>query len=168
MTDMKENKHMTLTMRDPNQITQHTHDEEHNATRVILAQGIQLDTSNIESALKEAFSNMKMPEYPSSSISAVPSIQVVEVPVIVKEQEIVYVDRIVVETRVVEIEKPIYLETLKIVEIEKQIIVEKQLYVKVPEFITKYEPIPSWMKVSFALFLGLSLVINILSMLLKH
>lgn len=151
-----------LTMRDANQIIQHTHDEQLNANRVVLVgNSIDVDSDKIANSVGNAISKLNF-NYPQQT-----PIQIVEVPIIVKEQEIVYVDRVVVETKFIEIEKPIYLETQKIIEIEKQIVVKEQLIVKVPEFITKFEPIPLWMKVSFALFLGLSLIINLISV-IKH
>lgn len=157
---------MKLTQLDNNQILKHSFDEDKNALRMHLADGIQLDTSNIESAIKNAFSDIKLPQVP---LTMSPSIQKIEVPVIVKEYEIIEKPVIIQEVKVIEVEKPIIIEQLRIVEIEKQIVVIQQqiVEVKVQEFIKQYEPIPSWIKYSVILFLAMSVLTNLIMLFKK-
>lgn len=155
---------MKLTQRDTNQIIQHTHDEDLNANRVVLVNELNIDSDKIANSIGNAIGKINF-SAPQNNVS----IKSIEVPVIVKEYETIYIDRPVIETKLIEIEKPIYLEVLKIIEIEKPIVVKEQLIVeiKVPEIIKQYESIPLWMKLSFGLLLGISLLMNILMLIKK-
>jgi hypothetical protein len=156
---------MRLTQRDTDQIIKHTHDEQLNASRVVLVNGIDVDSDKIANAMGDAIGKLNFNQ-PSTNV---PSFHNIEVPVIVKEYQPIYIDRPVVEIKIVEIEKPVIVEKIQVVEIEKQLIVYKPeiVRVEIPVIITKYEPIPKWVKVSFIVFLGL-LIINMFSTLLKH
>lgn len=164
-----------LTQRDTDQIFKHSHDEKLNANRVTIVDGIKIDTSNIEHAITSAFGNLKMleikaPAFPSDFYTQKSKdIQVIEVPVIVKEYETIEKPVYISEVRVIEVEKPIIIETVKYIEIEKQIVVKEQLIVeiKIPEIIRQYEKIPIWVKISLAAFLGTSLLTNIILLIRK-
>lgn len=155
---------MKLTQRDTNQIIQHTHDEDHNANRVILVNGLNIDSEQIANSIGNAIGKLNF-----NASQADTTVKTIEVPVIVKEYETIYIDRPVIETKIIEVEKPIYVETLKIIEIEKPIVVKEQLIVeiKVPEIIKQYESIPLWIKLSFILLLGTSLLTNIIMLIKK-
>lgn len=156
---------MKLTQRDPHQIVQHTHDEEHNATRVIFAQGLQLDTSNIESAIKDAFQHIKMPAstFDASPLLSIPNIQTISIPTIVTEYKTIEVPVFV--DRIQYVDRNVYIEVPKIIEIEKQTIVKEQLIteVKIPMIIKEYVNIPLW----FKLAVGASILTNLLLMFKK-
>lgn len=164
---------MSLTQRDANQIIQHTHDEEHNANRVFLVNGLNLDTKEISSTLgktlQDVIGKINFNPQPIGSPALAPSIQTIEVPVIVKQYEMIEKPVYIHETKIVEIEKPVIVEVVKYIEIEKQILVKEQLIVeiKVPEIIREYEKIPFLAKLAVFGFLGMSLLTNIILLIKK-
>lgn len=126
--------------RDSHEIMQHEHSEVHNAKKVYLVGGANLDISIDETkfidAVKEGLKNIEIKQQSGSQVTEftmpeikLPEIQVVEiekqvfVPQI--ETKIIEVPKIVTEIKVVEIEKPIITEVIKTVEVEKPVFIEK-------------------------------------------
>ena len=164
---------MKLTQRDANQIIQHSHDEEHNANRVMLVNGLNIDAKEISSqiamGLSDVIGKINFSPTPFGSSALLPSIQTIEIPVIVKQYEMIEKPIYISEVKIIEIEKPIIVETIRYIEIEKQIVVKEQLIVeiKVPEIIQQYEKIPLWVKISLIAFLGISLLTNLMLLIRK-
>lgn len=153
---------MSLTLLDTGLIIKHTFDEENNATRVILAKGIQLDTSNIESAIKDAFQHIEMPKYQLPEANVLPSIQTINIPTIVTEYKTIEVPVFV--DRIQFVDKNIYIEVPKIIEIEKQIIVyvDRIQHIDKPIIITEFKEVekisPRFIYLGFALISLLILI----------
>jgi hypothetical protein len=121
---------MSLTNRDPHQITQFEHDNENNAKRVVVVgQEINIDSAKIAESLEKALSNIKVDLSQGSSNKEVqiqvveiekqvfvPQIQYekVEVPVIVKETQIVEVEKIIYIDRMIRVEVPVIVKEIEI------------------------------------------------------
>lgn len=175
---------MKLTQLDPGQIVKHAFDESKQANRVTLVDGLHINTDKIESAIKDAFKDVKINlSTPTLQPVATQSVQIqkievpvivkeiqpLEVPVIIKEYEKVEVPVIIEKIQVVEIEKPIVVETTKVIEIEKQIVVKEQqiVEVKVPYVVTKYTDFPVWIKYAVSFYIGASLLLNLIALFKK-
>lgn len=162
-----------ITQLDSDQIVKYSFDEEHKANRVILVNGLSIDSDKISNSIANSLNeSLKKVNFNSNAKSNHPvEIKTIEVPIIVKEYEVIQIEKpvVVFETKIVEIERPIIIEQPKIIEIEKQIVVKEQqiIEIKIPEIIRQYEPIPLWMKVSLVLFLGISILTNIILLIKK-
>lgn len=159
---------MKLTQLDHNQIVKQAYDEEANANRVYLVNGLNLDTKAISDSLVNAIGNIEFAgrTNPNTFVTNTTEYKTLEIPttVIVKEPQIIYVDRPVVETKFVEVEKPVMVETVKFIEIEKQIVVREQqiVEIKIPEIIKQYDNNESkFIKLAFVILMGISLLTNL-------
>lgn len=162
---------MKLTQLDSSQISRQVFDEESNANRVYLVNGLNIDTKAISDSLVNAIGNIEFlgRTNPDTFVTNTTEYRTLEVPTIIKEPQIIYVDRPVIETKIVEVEKPIIIENVKIIEIEKQIIVTEQkiVEVKIPEIIKQYTSEPLWVKLTFVVLMGISLLMNFILILKK-
>lgn len=112
-----------FTLRDPNAILAHEHDEKNDAKRVILV-GTDMSsmTESIKSSISDGLKDLKI-EIPSQNQQQfVTKTEKIEVPVIVKETT---VERIEVPVVVKEVE-------VKTVEVEKVIIIKEPQIVEIP------------------------------------
>lgn len=128
-------KNIKLSQLDTNQIIQRKFDEENDAERVVLVgENLTIDSDKIVNAIKEGikdiriqapeinFPEQKNPELIEKHIF-IPKIEMVEVPVILKEIEYREIERPIYIEKIITIEKPIFITEIK--EIEKQIIVKE-------------------------------------------
>jgi len=111
-----------LTLKDSNQIIRDTHDENMNATRVLIVNG---EMPVISSQIKTAPQEIK--------------IEKIEVPVIVKEIQEIKIPEIVKEP--FEVEKTIVVKEVQIEKIEVPVIVKEVQIVEIPKYITEYQVI---------------------------
>lgn len=103
---------------DVNQAWNRAFDEEDDSFRVkVTGQEISVDSSMIANAVKEGLSNIRIEQPQAAEKTTI--IERIEVPVIVKEQEIVQVERqvIVKETEIQHIEVPVVSQTIQVVEV---------------------------------------------------
>lgn len=115
--------------RDPNQIVQYSHDEKNNAQRVMVVGG----DFGLADAIKEGLKDLKFqqPEFPKffqdEKEVIVKQYEVLEVPRIIKEQEIkiIEVPKVIFETKLIEIDKPFIVKETEVKVIEQQIIVRE-------------------------------------------
>jgi hypothetical protein len=119
---------MSLTNRDPHQITQFEHDDSSNAKRVVVVgQEINIDSSKIAESLDKALSNIKLDL--SRPSEAQKEIQIVEI------EKQVFVPQIEYKT----IEVPVFIKEVQIVEVEKPIYIDKIVRVEVPFIVKEIE-----------------------------
>jgi hypothetical protein len=137
-----------ITNLDVNQITRYTFDEEHQATRVVITGAelgdiqVSMDTEKMETLLGDIKSGMEA-DRNKPLATTVPEtktvIQTIEVPVILKETEIVKIEQqvIVKEIEYREIEKPIIVMQTEIIKIEVPVI---QKEVQIVEIFKNTDP----------------------------
>jgi hypothetical protein len=157
------NKNLEITTLDPSQIARRVHSEKNDATRVEIVAGpdvtLNVNTEQITEAVKAGLQDLKIEvKYNKQEVSKeqviVKEVQIVEVqklltqyeiqkievPVIVKEIEYREIEKpvYITEIKTIEIEKQVFLPQIKIIEIEKPIIVTEIVYkhVKLPSYIT--------------------------------
>lgn len=122
-------KNTKLTQLDNNQIHKMTFDEENDAQRVVLVAGtipdikVDVDPKAITDAIQKGLESFKPSSVPNQSSG---ELQLVEIPVIVKETVIerIEVPVIIKEIEYREIKVPI--EIIKMVEVEKPIFIKEQ------------------------------------------
>lgn len=136
---------------DPNQITTRMFDEESDAQRVVLVGDTRID--DITGAVKEALSNLTVNMASTPAISQAP--QIIYVPQIVKETEIVTVEKSIVtkEVEVVTIEKPIITTEIQVVTIEKPVIVTEIKIIEIEKqvIIKEMAAFPPYLKIAFVI-----------------
>ena len=126
--------------RDVHEIHQNEHSEDHNARRVFIVGGanldISIDESKLVNAVKEGLQNIEIKQQSGSQSTefVLPEIKFPEFKIIEIEKQvfvpqietkIIEVPKIVTEIKVIEIEKPIITEIIKTIEIEKPVVIEK-------------------------------------------
>lgn len=121
--------------RDPNQITQYSHDEENNAQRVTIVGGDFGIADAVTKSLKDLKFDFKYPEAPKfepfivEKEVVVKQYEVLQIPHIIREQDfkIIETEKLVtiIEPKIIEIEKPIFIKEIEIKVIEQQIIVKE-------------------------------------------
>ena len=125
-------KNNSLSQLDKDQISKRMYQEDMDAQRVVLVGGgdikVNIDTSGIESALRNAVSNIevKLPEIKKEEKEVrektvfLPQIQTIEKPLVVKELEIREIQSpptVIKEVVIKEIEKPVIVKELEVKEI---------------------------------------------------
>ena len=150
-------KNSTLTQLDKDQILKRQYQEDMDAQRVMIVGGgdikINVDTSNIESALKNAVSNieLKMPEMKKEVYEKnvfIPQIQIIEKPVIVTEYKT--------------IEVPVVIKEVQVKEVEKTVIVTEYKTIEVPIFINRERSTFDKVLLISQILLALGLVIKLI------
>lgn len=113
---------MSLTNRDPNQVTQFEHDEKSNAKRVIVVgQDFSIDSNMIAQAVKDGLSSITLPTSQNNG-----EIHIKEVPVFIPQLEI--------KT----IEVPVIVKEIEYREIQVPVVTEKIITVEVPVIVKEY------------------------------
>ena len=124
-----------LTDIDKDQLPKYTYSQKHNAQRVIMVGG---ENIQIEAKFPENF-NMepKIIHVEKPVIVKEIELREVEKPVIIEREKISFVDRPVIvkeiEVREIVKEVPVYLE--RIVEVEKPVIIEKEKFIEFPKWL---------------------------------
>lgn len=137
-------KNKEITSLDVDQIWKRVYDEKTDSLRNSLAGAeikVDIDTESLSNSIKEAIGSSFLSPQVTSSV--LPEIKFQELQVIVKETEVVHIDKVVTDTKTVierievpvivkeieykTVEMPIYIPEIKIIEIEKPIVAAIQL-----------------------------------------
>lgn len=152
-----------LTNIDNNQIARYTYDAENQSQRVTIT------NSEFGDAIKEAFSKIEFPklDYQIPQIETKETLQnIVYIDKIVKETEVIQLDKNIFLPQVQIIEKPIVIKEIEIVKIPEYIAINKIEIIEKPIVIKEYEKIPNLFKYAVYLIVVLEIV-NLTKSLMK-
>lgn len=155
---MKNNK---VSLLDRDQITSRLYDEENDAQRVILV-GSDMSglADTIKSSLEASLSNMKV-DLATPAAPAQREIQIVEIPVVVKEIEIREIEKpIVVEKpQVITVERPVITTKTEIVQVEKPVVVTEHKIIELEKHIIDAGLLKALLVVQTVSLLAIALIV---------
>jgi hypothetical protein len=119
---------MSLTNRDPNQITQFEHDDSNNAKRVVVVgQEFSIDSDKIAQAVKDGLSSITLPALTGDVKASLIQSEPIERTIFIPQFEIKTV------------EVPVIVKEIEYREIQVPVIIEKIVHIEVPVIVKEYE-----------------------------